>query len=174
MYSALELGGEGLRWAIGFYARHWPLVLGLSMMPAVQRFLVIRYGDQLPGGAALASEVIVMGVRVLLAWLVLRLMLAESGLGDVGWRERWQRFTAGIDSRPVAFWLQFVLLAVAFVLLDVLPELAVAKLVPASAQNLVSALLVSIKNPTVIALTMLWMVGVGRALMLVPAAIRGQ
>jgi hypothetical protein len=160
IFSALALGGAALRWALRFYASHFWLVFGLSLIPSVQRFLVIRF--DLPAAVSWGSEALTMAARVLLVYLVLRLMAAEFGLLSV--RERWNLFTAGIDLRLRDFLLQFVLLGIAFVVFDVIPGLLISQLAQ-DQQNLWQSVLVSAKNPTVIAMTILWLAGVGRTLM---------
>ncbi|GIJ30367.1 hypothetical protein Vqi01_55290 [Micromonospora qiuiae] len=166
MRTGLALGGAAARWAASFYVRHFWLVFGLSMIPTVQRFAVVRYGDDLPAAVNVGGEVVTALTRLLLAYLIVRLAFREPGLADLPVRERWRRLAAGIDARPPDFWFQFLLLAAAFVVLDVLPNAAIGLWVPDQWQNLVSSILVSAKNPTVIAFTLLWMVGVARALIL--------
>jgi hypothetical protein len=159
MRKALVLSGEALRWALRFYGRHTLLVFGLSLVPTVQRFVVVGY--DVPTAAAVSSEVLVALVRLLLVVLVVRLMLAELGCrGGPAWR----RLTAAIGARRTEFWLQWVVLAAAFVVFDVLPTVAIALWVPESARDTVNATLVAVKNPTVIAMTVLWMAGVARML----------
>ena len=154
--SALNLGGDALKWAFRFYARHFWLVFGLSLVPTAQRFLAIRFGDGWPAVVSWGSEALTMAARVLLVYLVLRLMVAEFGPLSV--KERWRLFTAGVDASLWKFLLQFALLGIAFVIFDVLPELLMPQWIP-------QEIFVAVKNPTVIAMTILWMVGVGRELM---------
>jgi hypothetical protein len=110
---------------------------------------------------AITSEVLVAGTRILLAVLIVRLMLAETGLDR---RSAWARLKTGIDQRRTAFWGQWALLAIAFLIFDVLLNALIATSVPDSRQAVVNAVLVAVKNPTIIAFTLLWMVGIGRAL----------
>ncbi|WP_020523568.1 hypothetical protein [Catelliglobosispora koreensis] len=154
--SSLKLGGAALRWALRFYARHFWLVFGLSLIPTAQRFFVIRFGDVLPAPVSWGSEALTMAARVLLVYLLLRLMVAE--FGPLSGKERWRLFTAGIDISLWRFLLQFAWLGVAFVIFDVLPELLMPQWFP-------KEVFVAVKNPTVIAMTLLWMAGVGRELM---------
>jgi hypothetical protein len=109
--------------------------------------------------------VLVALARVLLVALAVRLMVIESGFAG---REAWARLKAGIDARTVAFWGQWALLAVAFVIFDVIPNALIATVVPESARDIVTAWLVAVKNPTIIAFTMLWMIGIGRTLIVDP------
>jgi hypothetical protein len=73
---------------------------------------------------------------------------------------RYQRWPPCRDLLP-----QFVLLGLGFVVFDVVPHLLLGWVRRAEHQNLAQSILVSVKNPTVIALTILWMAGVGRMLM---------
>ncbi|MEU8001872.1 hypothetical protein AB0B66_11980 [Catellatospora sp. NPDC049111] len=164
MGSAWSLSVEAARWALRFYAAHWPLVLGLSLIPSLQRFMVINYGDRLPAGVGPASEVLTAGVRILLVYLILRIAAVEAGWSHLGVGERWQRVGQGVDGRMRDFLLQLLVLGIAFVVFDVLPETAISLWAPEERKDLLQAILVSVKNPTVIAMTILWMVGVGHQL----------
>ncbi|MEV4411652.1 hypothetical protein [Catellatospora sp. NPDC049609] len=168
MGSFWQLSVDAGRWALRFYLHHWPLVLGLSLVPTVQRFLSIRYADRLPAAVGVAGEVVTAGARVLLVYLVLRIMVSEAGLAGLSVGQRWQLFGQGVDARMRDFLLQFLVLGIAFVLFDVIPEGAVALWTPEERRPLATAILIGVKNPTVIAMTMLWMIGVGRALLTVP------
>jgi hypothetical protein len=165
MGSAWSLSVEAARWALRFYAQHWPLVLGLSLVPSLQRFMVIRYGQQFPTGIGVAGEVVTAGVRVLLVYLVLRIMVTEAGWSHLGLAQRWQRLGQGIDGRMRDFLAQFLVLGIAYLIFGALPELAISLWVPEQRQDQIQAILVSAKNPTVIAMTILWIVGVGHHLM---------
>ncbi|GAA3396848.1 hypothetical protein [Cryptosporangium minutisporangium] len=150
-------------WAARFYGRHVPLVLGLSLVPSVQRYLVVRY--DVPAAVAIGSEVLVTGVRLLLVLLVVRLLARELAVGHgLGGRAALRRLGAAIDARRGAFYFQLVVLAAAFVVCDVLPNAAVALWVPETHRDAVAATLVAVKNPTVIAFTVLWMAGIARTL----------
>ena len=133
------------RWAWRFYCRHFPLVVGLSLVGSVQRLLVV--GGDVVGPLAVASEVVVMAARVLLVVLVWRLAFrgVEWRWGDAG------RF---VRARWRALVLQGGLLSVAFLVFDVGAEALVGR------DGL--ALLLFVKNPTVIALTVIWLIGVLR------------
>ncbi|SDT72384.1 hypothetical protein [Actinoplanes derwentensis] len=166
MKDSLSLGRAAARWAGGFYLRHVILVLGLSLIPTAQRFTVIS--QDVPPAVSIAGEVLVMLVRILLFVLVVRLMLDELAAAGIGRRESWARLKAGLHARRLAFWGQWVLLIIAFVIFDVLPETLIATVVPESARETATAWLVAVKNPTVIAFTMLWLVGIARTLIIDP------
>lgn len=161
--NVLAVSGAAARWGLGCYRRHFLLVGGLSVVPTAQRFFVVGY--DVPAPVAVGSEVLVVLARVLLVVLLLRILLAETGLRRAA---AWSRLTAAIDARPSVFWLQAVILGAAFALFDIVPNALVATLVPAADRDTVTAVLVAVKNPTVIAFTFLWMVGVARTLILTP------
>lgn len=154
-----ELAHAAATWAGGFYLHHFALVFGLSMIPTVQRFAVVRWEP--PGAVAITTEVLVTVARVLLVVIAVRLMIVSTGLGG---QDAWNRLKAGIDADPVAFWGQWALLAIAFLIFDVLPNMLIATTVPEGSRDVVTAWLVALKNPTIIAFTMLWMIGIGHGL----------
>jgi hypothetical protein len=135
------------RWAWRFYCRHLPVVVGLSLVGSVQRLVVVNRQPPLPTPLALASEVLVLAARVLLVVVVWR--LAFRG---VGWR--WANAKGFARSRWRALVLQGVLLTAAFLVFDVAAEAVVG-------QDHLAALLF-VKNPTVIALTVIWWIGLIR------------
>jgi hypothetical protein len=159
------LTGCALGWAVRFYGRHLLMVLGLSLAGAVQRFVTIAHGERLPPGGAAAGELLTGAARILLAWLVLRAMVREEpGLAAVPARARWERLGDAIDRRRAAFVFQFGVLGAAFAMFELLPAAAIRLWVPAADHELATAVVVAVKNPTVIALTILWLAGVGRCL----------
>src|SRR5687767_11991003 len=100
MNDTLQLCRAAATWALRFYRDHFWLVFGLSLVPSVQRFLVIRFSP--PGPVAVTSEVLVALVRIALVVAVLRLLVAGTGGADM-----WARVKAGIDARRTAFLLQW-------------------------------------------------------------------
>lgn len=143
------------RWTWDFYVRHLGLVVGLSLVASVQRLIVVNWTDEVPAGPALASEFLVAGIRVLLFVLVWRKAMAGLTL---------RRSTAREFVRahwPSLVW-QLVFLGAAFAVFELLAEHLVSALLPESARQTYLAVLLFVKNPTVIALTMLWCVGVVR------------
>ncbi|RJL24820.1 hypothetical protein [Bailinhaonella thermotolerans] len=160
--SALGLAGGAAAWALRFYARHPWLVAGLSLVPAAQRLASLRWG--ILGGVP--GELIAMAARVALVYLVVRLAFArDPELGSLDRAALLRRLGAGVDRRKGDLYAQVPVLAAAFAV-GHLPDLAAATLVPPGSRALAEALVVALKNPTVIALTLLWMVGVARLLAL--------
>lgn len=144
------------RWAARFYRRHWLPVVGLSLVGSVQRLVVVNWPDRLPAGAAAASEVVVMAARILLVIVVWR-------LATRGERLRWAAAREFATRHRRSLVWQVALLALAFLVFDVALE-AVAGLLPGQAGQTYLAVLLFLKNPTVIAFTMVWMVGLVRQL----------
>ncbi|MEU4622483.1 hypothetical protein AB0G04_21260 [Actinoplanes sp. NPDC023801] len=169
MKTIVPLGRAAAAWAGGFYLHHFALVFGLSLIPTLQRFAVVRWDT--PTAVSITSEVLVALVRVLLVVLAVRLMILETGLPG---RVAWARLKAGIDAHRVAFWGQWVLLVAAFAGFDLVPNVLIATVVPESARDLVTAWVVAAKNPTIIAFTMLWMIGIARTLIIGPDPARGD
>ncbi|MBB5955204.1 hypothetical protein FHS29_001774 [Saccharothrix tamanrassetensis] len=151
--SEWKLALEVPRWAWRFYLRHLPVIVGLSLIPSVQRLVTVNWG--IPDGLALASEVVVMAARVALvaviAWLALR-----------GERLSWRNFTGFASAHWPSLVFQGVLLSVAFLLFDVVLETVVGGLLPAASRQTYLAVLLFVKNPTVIAFTFVWWVGLVR------------
>ncbi|WBB69077.1 hypothetical protein [Micromonospora sp. WMMD812] len=170
MRQALTVSMAALRWAARTYAHHPLSILGLSLVPTVQRFLVVR--QDLPTPVAVTTEVLVTLVRLLLLVLIVRIMMRELAAAGIDRHAAWSRLTAGIDARRAAFWLQWVVLAVAFVIFDVIPNTVIALAVPEADRAMVEAVVVAVKNPTVIAFTFLWMAGVARTLIVQSADAR--
>nr|WP_156002395.1 hypothetical protein [Streptomonospora sp. PA3] len=161
--SQLRLALEAPRWALGCYARHPFLVVGVSLIPAAERFTVALWGEAFSAPAHVALEVLAEGARVLLVYLVLRIAV----LGDERVR-RWnhlpvlRRVRAFADRRwPSLLWQGALLLALAAVF-NIVPEQVVPLWLPASAHDLYWACLLAAKNLTVIAFTLLWMVAAAR------------
>ena len=164
MTEGLRLSARAARWALLFYAGHLAVVLGLSLVPAAQRFLTVGFGDGLPAALGSAGEVVTAAARVLLAYVAIRSLAGEPGLSGLTAAERWDLLGAAVKRRRRAVAVQAAVLAAAFVVAGILPDLAVAAWVSADRQDLAQAVLLAVKNPTVIAFTLLWTVGVARTL----------
>jgi di/tricarboxylate transporter len=153
--SELRLAVEVPRWAGRFYLRHWAVVIGLSLIASVQRLVVVNWGDVVPSGVAFASEVVVVAARVLLVVVIWR-------LATRGERLRWANARDFATRHwPSLVW-QGVLLAAATAVFDFGAEQVVGGLLPESARQTYLAVLLFVKNPTVIAFTFVWLVGLVR------------
>ncbi|MGM1062955.1 hypothetical protein [Saccharothrix sp. Mg75] len=157
----LSLALDVLRWAAGFYLRHWRWVVGLSLVASAQRLVVVT--RDLPPGLALASEVLVAGVRVALVVLVWRVAVR-------GERPDWAGARAFARRHWPSLGWHVVLMAAAALVFDVGLEGAGA-LLPEAWRRTYLAVLLFLKNPTVIAFTVLWWVGVVRQAALGGAAV---
>jgi hypothetical protein len=163
----LRLALEPPRWALAFYARHLLLVVGLSLVPAVERFGVALWGDALSTPSRVALEVLAQGARVLLVVLVIRIAILRDERVRAGRRlGDGRRVRAFLDHRwPGLLWQGALLLAL-FAVFSVVPEQVVPLWIPASGQDLYWALLLAVKNVTVIAVTLVWMVGAVRQMLI--------
>lgn len=164
--SELGLALEVPRWTWQCYLRHFWLVAGLSSIASVQRLVTVNWTGEIGPALATASEVVVLAARVLLVVLLWRIAAAglrwSWGAGREFARRHW----------PSLVW-QVVFLGVAFAVFEVLAEHVVSALLPPEARQTYLAVLLFLKNPTVIALTFLWWIGVLRQVFLtdrVPAA----
>ncbi|AXB43181.1 hypothetical protein [Amycolatopsis albispora] len=153
MRAELGLALRVPRWAWRFYLRHLPLVAGLSLIPSLQRLLVV--GGEMPGGLVVASEVLVglvrLGLVAVVAWLAFRGQRPRMANASAFFRDHWRSLV-----------LQGVLLSVAFAVFDVVAERVVGGLLPESARQGYLAWLLFLKNPTIIALTFIWWIGLAR------------
>ncbi|EHR63393.1 hypothetical protein [Saccharomonospora cyanea] len=140
-------------WAWRFYRRHLGVVVGLSLLPSIQRLLVVTWGDAVPDGIEAASEAGVVAVRVLLLVLIVR--WAFDGV-STSWADA-RRF---VREHPVSLVFQLGFLAVAFGIFDVVAERIVGGALPESVHDGYLGVLLFVKNPTVIAFTFVWLVGV--------------
>lgn len=165
MRDVIRTARDAAIWAMRWYMARFLVVVGISMVPTVERFVRVWYADHLPGVAVVAGEILTNAARVALIVIAVRAMLAEPATAAAPGVNRWRLVGQAIDARPVRFYGQIGVLAIAFAIFDILPNAAVPLVVPDSDQAMVSAVLVAVKNPTVIAFTMLWMVGVVRTLL---------
>lgn len=141
-----------LRWALSFHRRHLAVVTALMAVPALQRFVVMSW--DLPGPAAVASEVIVMAARIgLIVYVVRRIGPAPHA---------WRSAQAFLRQRWPSLLVTLALLTVAFVIFDVTLERIVPQAVPDAARDAYRSALFALKNLTVIPFTMIWLVAVIR------------
>lgn len=158
---------EVLRWAFAFYLGHFFLIAGISLVPAVERFVFVMWGSGFPAVVNVVLEVFVLGVRLLLLAVIIRLAIyGDDELRRLGHEERWERMKAFFLDRPSSLVVQALLIAAAVFVFDVIPERVVTLWIPDDAETLYTAILLAVKNPTVIAFTFVWMVGIVRQMML--------
>ncbi|HYQ69312.1 hypothetical protein [Actinophytocola sp.] len=149
------------RWAWHFYRRHVVLVVGLSLVGSVQRLIVVNWTDEIPHAVALGSEVVVMAARLLLLVAIWRLATPKG-------RPSRAHLRAFLREHWPSLLCQAGLLAAAAAVFDLGLE-GLAGLLPASARQTYLAVLLFVKNPTVIAFTFVWLVGIVRQLVLASA-----
>jgi hypothetical protein len=152
MRSELRLALEVPVWTWRFYLRHLPVIVGLSLVASVQRLVAVNWG--LPG----VTEVVVMAARLLLIVVIWRLAMR-----DTPWR--WANLPAFAQRHWRSLVIQGALVSVAFLVFDVVAETVVASLLPHEARPAYLGVLLFVKNPTVIALTFVWWVGLARQML---------
>jgi hypothetical protein len=145
------------RWALAFHHRHLVLVTALSLVPAGERVISQLWADHLPGSARVGSEVVTEAARLALLIAVWRLATRDDPPRAAG--PRWR-----------ALLTQAGLMLVALVVFRFIPEAVRAYAVPEHAQHTYEAVLLGVKNLTVIPFTIIWLVGAVRQAFAVPAA----
>ncbi|GAA1327238.1 hypothetical protein [Pseudonocardia xinjiangensis] len=151
------------RWALGFFGRHVVMVVGLGAIPAIERFTgQLGARDPLLGTTL---EVTTLAVRIVFVALVVRLAVTrEPAISALGAAEVGRRLRAFAAHHPRSLVLQVGLIAVLFALADLVPEQLVPALTPVG--PLYWAVLLAVKNVTVIPFTMIWLVGAVRQALL--------
>lgn len=169
MLNELRVAIAVPRWALGFFRRHLVMVLALSAVPAVERFTGQMSARDPVLGAML--ELTTLAARVAFIALVLRFAITrEPAIGPIGAAEVGRRLRAFSAQHPRSLVLQVVLIALLFVLADVVPERLVPALTPVG--PLYWAVLLAAKNLTVIPFTMIWLVGAVRQAMFAASPAR--
>ena len=156
-------------WALRFYRRHFAWVAGLSLVASAQRVVSVMWGDQLPPLLNLSLEGVTQGVRLLLVILIARAAWAEWAPASAGRPRRSFRQQAASLRRHFPMLLaQFGLLFLVALIFKGIPDHLIAPLIPTANQKLHVALLLAAKNPTIIAFTNIWLVGMARLVLLTP------
>ncbi|MEU8631915.1 hypothetical protein AB0C38_07100 [Amycolatopsis sp. NPDC048633] len=159
--SELKRALEVPSWAWRCYTGHLGLVVGLSSVASVQRLIVVNWTREVPHGVALASEVVVLAARIALVVLVWRIAMRGQTL-------RWSAARTFVREHWRSLLWQGAFLGAAFAVFEVLAEHVVSALLPEAARQTYLAVLLFVKNPTIIALTFLWWIGVLRQVFRVP------
>ena len=155
------------QWAFRFYIKHILLIAGISAVPSIERFLILYFEPGWSDFWLIALEVLVESLRIVLLWLIVRLAIGKAEqLKGIDRKERWIRVKAFLKHRWLNIVFQLLLMMVATLLFDVFLEQVIGTFVPETARNRYLALLLAIKNPTVIAWFMVWLVGIPRQLFL--------
>ena len=165
--SSTRTAVEVLYWAFAFYLNHFLLIAGISLVPAVERFVFVVWGSAFSGVTNVMLEVFVLGVRLLLLAVIIRLAIyGDDRLRRLDHEEKWERMRTFVRNRWPSLIVQAFLIAVALVVFDFIPEQIITLWISEDAENLYMAILLAVKNPTVIAFTFVWMVGIVRQMML--------
>ena len=144
--------------------------MGISLIPAAERALVQLAGDRLPGWVGVVLEGLTAACRVLLVVLIVRVaILADERLKAVSTKASLARMVSFARRFWSSLAVQGTLILGLAVVFDVIPERVVAPMVPPGAESLYWAVLLAVKNPTVIAFMMIWLVGTVRQMLLTPA-----
>jgi hypothetical protein len=154
----IRIAFEVPAWAWRFYLRHLLPVVGLSLVASVQRLVVVNWEEHIPGALAVASEILVMGARLLLLVVIWRLAMRGTP-----WH--WDNLSTFARLHWPSLVIQGALLSVAFIVFDLVAENVVASLLPADSRSTYLAVLLFVKNPTVIAFTFIWWVGLARQML---------
>ena len=147
---------QAARWTWRFYQRHWPVIVGISLIPATERLVSQLWGEDRP---AVLMETITGVARLVLVAVILVLLNRETRASRPHGAERRGHPMAYLRTRWLDLVFQLLEIGVLAVVFDVIPEQVIAPLVPERYQHLYIGLLLAVKNPTVIAFTMVWVIG---------------
>lgn len=165
MSSQVHPAVEAPRWAVQFYSRHLLWVLALMLIPATERFL--GQLNERTAVLGVLAEVLTAAARVLLVLLAVHLGIRRDAtvwpLSRSVAKDRLDRFFKQ-NAKPLI--VQAVALSLAFLVLNVVPEQVVPALTDVA--PMYWAVLLAVKNLTVIPLTLLWWVGLARHALRVP------
>ena len=157
-------------WAGRFYLRHLGLVVGISLIPAAQRAVSQLWAAQAPLASGAIGELVTAAARVALFVLVFRLAITgEERLRGLDGREGMRRIGHFARGHWRSLIVQLVLFVLVFIVFDRIPDAVIAPRVPESARPVYWAVLLFIKNPTIIAFTLIWEIGILRQMLLIPA-----
>ncbi|MCM6778788.1 hypothetical protein NDR87_35470 [Nocardia sp. CDC159] len=145
------------RQALALYVRHLVPIVAISSIPAAQRLVSVltRPPDPLP----VLLELLTVAARVGLVGLIVYWAFVRTpheGEGQPG------RFLRG---HWPSLLIQLALLAAAVAVFDLLPEQVLVHWIPERSHDLYLGLLLAIKNPTVIAVTLIWTVLAARQIL---------
>lgn len=165
--AGLRLGRDAAIGGLRFYLRRLPVVLGLAIIPTIQRFVLVYWGHELSNVSIIASEVVTWAARIALVslsawWIIGR----EPRLRPLGWDPRLTRMARYLGSRPLAGLALLSVLVVAVLVFDKLPQLLLDGLVAADERSWADAVLIAVKNPIVITGNFIWLLGCARLMML--------
>lgn len=163
--SPLFRAAEVPRWAASFYCRHFVWIAGISLIPAAQRAVSQLWRDRLPTFAEVGLEGLTLATRVLLFGLIFR--AAIGGAPDLSADERgyWRRAAQFARKEWQSLAIQFGMFLVVAVIFKVIPDMLIAPRIPPGQSRFYWAAVLALKNPTIIAFTMVWIVGAIRQML---------
>lgn len=169
--SAMRAAVEVLAWAFAFYRRNLREILAISSVSAVARVVAVGWAS-LPAVIPTTLELVTLGARLLLLWTIFRRgLLADDRLRGLSSTEIWQRMTAFARTRWSVLLVHLALLAGAVAVFDIVPERIAVRWVPEEKTSAHMAALLAVKNLTVIAFTLIWMVGIVRQMILMQPGV---
>jgi len=167
---SVALALDVIGWSLRFYGRHLGLVVGISLIPSAQRAVSQLWGEQMPSWVGMAGEVVTTVVRVMLFVVILRIaILDDDRLREVPGAAAWQRVVRFARREWRSLVVQVLAFAALFAFADLVPDRVIAPRIPAGAHDTYWATLLAIKNPTVIAFSMIWQIGAVRQALLLGA-----
>ncbi|MGH8877815.1 MAG: hypothetical protein ACRD0P_10800 [Stackebrandtia sp.] len=163
----LSISRDAAVWGLRLYLRHFPLIFGLALIPTVQRFVVVNWGDQLPSPVNVGSEILTWVARLALIYLVPVLAIArDPRLRPYSWDERASRAVRFIGANKFAATVPLLVLGAGLVVFKLLPEWAIENWVATADRDMAFAILLAVKNPIIITFTFIWIVGTVRHMMI--------
>lgn len=165
--SSIRTAVEVPRWAIGFYRAHLLLVVAISLVPAAHRFVLVLWGWNLPFPVNVVVAILTPAARLLLIGVIIWLALVrDDTLSQLSSEDRQRRMTAFISTRWPSLIVQVCLIVGSLIIFNYIPEQILSRWIPDTIEPIYFATLLAVKNLTVIAIMMIWMVGIGRQMML--------
>jgi hypothetical protein len=139
------------------YRSHLGPVIGLALVGSIQRAALQWWGDGWSGATVGLLELTVMASRIGIVVLAFRwLISADQSLRGIGFREGLRRVGRYLRRHwRAAIGLVVSLMAVG-VVTDLIPDVVIGRRIPEDTRATYFAILLAVKNPTVIAYTMLW------------------
>ncbi|GGC23003.1 hypothetical protein GCM10011386_13600 [Parapedobacter defluvii] len=159
------------RWAFRFYLHHFLWIAGLSVIPSIERFIVLFFSPDWSNTTVILLEVLVESLRFLVLWFIIKLsILRDERLRKISGQEQWVRIKSFVKHRWLSLVFQLIFMIIATLVFDVFLEKVVGSQISEQVRDQYLGVLLAIKNPTVIAWFLIWLVGIPRQMMLYPPA----
>lgn len=154
------------------YRRHAGVVIGLSLVGSFERAVLQLWGQDWSSTTIWSLELVVIAARVALFLYVFRVLISsDAHLAAVPIREGAHRVARFVGRQWRMLLVQVVLAVVVFVLVEAVPDGVIAPAIPADARPTYWAAVLAIKNPTIIAFTMIWEIALLRHALLLGAPV---